>query len=599
MRQLTAENWYWIIGFLILAFGFSLYHARRSSQSIEDYFAAGRNAPWWLLGTSIVATTFASDTPLVVAGLVMTKGIAGNWIWWAVLPSGMLGVFFFASMWRRSGCLTQAELAILRYGGKRAKILRLFNVIYHGVVRNAAGLGFVNLAMAKIITFCTDIGHWEALTACFFLTTLYTVLGGIRGVMWTDLVQFGLALGSSVALAYFAVQQVGGLDQLSNLCRSGWLWPMDAKVIDETIAVNGDYIPAVQSGNWYSFLIFITIYWSCCTPTDCHGYAVQRLLSARDERHAIWGYLWYNAAHYVVRPWPWILVGLVAVMVNDSDFDPGVAGQFDPEHAYVQVLMDAAPAWLIGPALAGLLAAYMSTIDTHLNWGASYLINDLYKPYVRPSEHARHYVTMSRTAVVIIALLGMGATLMMDSITQGWGLVFGLFSGMGVVGILRWLWWRTTAWTEIGCMSCAGLATWGVHSFLHYEAPFSFLITVPCALVGAAIGTWAFAPESDSVLQAFCDKVDPPGPGWRAFRRKTAGLGTQARSTLWISTICWIASTIAVFLLLFGVGDVLIKDPLRGAILILMAIILAGWVGWMQRPASDAVDPRASRVTPE
>jgi len=556
MGRLGALEWSWIVGFLVAALGLSILHARSSARSVADYFVAGKTTPWWILGTSIVATTFAADTPLVVAGLVLTSGIAGNWFWWSVVPSGMLGVFFFARLWRRSGCLTQAEFAAIRYGARRARALRLFYVAYHGILRNATTLGFVNLAMAKIIVLCTPLEQWEALAICFVLTVVYTLVGGIRGVMWTDFFQFTLAMGTSVALAVFAVAHVGGLAGLRELA-----------------AEHRDlvrFFPATGSEAFGSFLVFVTIYWIAATPTDCNGYAVQRLLAARNERHAVGGYLWFNVAHYVLRPWPWIVLGVVAFALAKK----GASG--DPETAYLRVALETAPRWLVGPALASLLAAYMSTVDTHLNWSASYLIHDGYRAYLRPGRSERHYVIASRLATVLVALTGIGATLLMRSIVGGWGLIAGLLSGMGIVGILRWTWWRVTAWTEIGCMLGAGLATTALHFFApSFPFPQNLLVIVPVAMAGAAIGTFAFAPEPAEVLRAFVRTVRPPGPGWARFRTG-GGDGERSRDPgVARSAAGWALGTASIYLAMFGVGDLLLRGTALGLALCAGAAILA------------------------
>ncbi len=574
--QLALQDWVWIVGFLLAALALSVYHARRSAQSLEAYFVAGRQTPWWILGTSIVATTFAADTPLVVSGLVMTQGIAGNWIWWAVLPSGMLGVFFFAALWRRSGCLTQAEFAAIRYGSRRADILRIFYVFYHAVLRNAVTLGFVNLAMAKIVTQCTALDQWKVLAACFVITVVYTILGGINGVMWTDFLQFILAIAMACAVAYCAVAAVGGLDSLR---RSPALLPAAL-----------DYVPGRGTVEWSAFVILITIYWASCTPTDCNGYAVQRLLCARNEAHAVWGYLWFNFAHYVLRCWPWVLVGLCALKL----FGPATSAA-QAEHSYIRTLLHTVPRWMIGPALASLVAAYMSTVDTHLNWSASYVVNDFYRPYLKPDAPARHYVRVSRMVIVAIAVAGTIMTYVMTSIVQGWGMVSGLLAGMGVVGVLRWLWWRITAWSELGCMSGAGVATLVMHrTFPEMVFPSNLLVIVPCALLGAVLGTYGCAPEPRDVLLRFVERVRPPGPGWRSVRGEGPAAGDPGG--LLRPAGCWLVGSASVYCAMFGLGDVLLKSAVRGGVLCGLAVLGAVAVGLMVRTRGGPAPEPAERA---
>jgi Na+/proline symporter len=597
MYRLTPQDWCWIGGFLAVALAMAVYHSRRSLKSIDEYFVAGQRIPWWILGTSIVATSFAADTPLVIAGLVIKKGISGNWFWWAIVPSGMLGVFVFAALWRRSGCVTQAEFTVFRYGPARGKLLRVMYVFYFGILRNCVVLAWVNLAMLKIIGACSGLdmskgwAAWVALAACFVLTVTYTMLGGITGVMWTDFVQFILALACSTMLAWYGIQHVGGLGEL-------------VAGLDGQMARNGvdvmAFLPAWDSSAIWAVAVYLSIFWVACTPTDCNGYAVQRLLSARSERHAVWGYLWFNVAHYVLRTWPWILVGLVALVV----FDYGSPNsQQDPEGAYMRVLLEMAPAWLIGPVLASLLAAYMSTIDTHVNWGASLVINDLYKPYVAPHRSDRHYVFASHGATIGVAFIGVLATLATYSIEDAWGLFFALTSGMGVVGVLRWLWWRVTAWSEIGCMTGALSGTLYTKFATDLTAPFDLLIVVPVALLGAIIATYAFPPEPTEVLDRFVAKVRPPGPGWN-IRRHLDSAPTEARDgatagsakpaadpTLRRSVYCWLLATIAVYGAMFGIGVLLLRDAASGIALIIGSAIAGYLAGMLHRPTGLAERP--------
>lgn len=588
MYHLTPLDWTWIIACLAVSFGVGAYHTRSASRSLQDYFVAGRTAPWWILGTSMVATSFSVDTPLAVAHIVIKDGIAGNWMWWAVLPSGMLGVFFFAHLWQRSGCLTQAELATLRYGRGRAHALRIFNVVFYGLLQNCVTLGWVNLAMVKVFECCTSLEKGHAVAICFGLTVVYTLLGGVSGVMWTDFVQFALMMGASVAVAGWCVHSAGGLDTLVQAVQTR-LAAAPAGSADVLSCV-----PAWGTTAAWAFAIYTTLFWIACTPTDCNGYAVQRLLCARDERHAVWGYLWFNVAHYVLRPWPWILVGLVAIAA--FDYGPGGGAAGDPEKAYLEVMLQRCPSWLIGPALASLLASYMSTINTHLNWGASFVINDLYVPYLNRGRSTTHYVWASRAATVVVALGGVTATLYMDRITSGWELFFSLASGMGLVRIARWLWWRVTAWTEIGCMAATAGCTWAVDHFGSQIAvlapfvdyPFNLLIVVPASVVGALIGTYAVHPEPQDVLRHFAQRVQPPGPGWRRVRGRTTA---TSGSALLRPAVCWVLSTTAMFAAMFGVGELLLGTTSQGLALCAGAAVLAVATGLIYRGAGAAASP--------
>ncbi|MCG3138357.1 MAG: Sodium/glucose cotransporter [Phycisphaerae bacterium] len=579
-HQLQTIDWYWIIGYLLICFGLSIYYLTRSRRSIQSYFLADRHVSWWMLGTSIVATTFSVDTPLFVNGRVIIEGIAGNWMWWSVAPSGLLGVFFFAALWRRSGCLTQVELVKIRYQPSRARWLRLFYVFYHAVIQNAFVLGTINLAMVKVVEWCTPLNGLTALLVCFIITVFYTMIGGAGGVMLNDLFQFLIAMLAAYLIAFYAVRETtGSID--------GLLQQLHALNLSDRL----DYFPTPGSTSFSAFIIYITLYWITSTPTDGKGYAVQRMLSARNEQHAIWGYLWFNVAHYVIRTWPWIIVGLCALVHFHQQGQPDLLAQVETaEPTYIQLMLETCPQWLIGLALVSLLAAYMSTVNTQLNWSASYLINDLYMPYLNPGRSDRHYVRASHLATLLVALIGAGVTLQMKSIFGGWSIVIDLMAGMGVVGILRWLWWRVTAWTEIGCMLGAGLSTVLTKVFAPALAdlhplfapqptmPFTLLITVPVALLGALIGTFAVRAEPAEVLRAFVQRVQPPGPGWVRWRDEHT-VGQSIRRPL----LLWGLATIAIYTALFGVGDLLLKSTGRGSLLCALSLLLALIVGYFFR----------------
>ncbi|MGE3191345.1 MAG: sodium:solute symporter family protein, partial [Vicinamibacterales bacterium] len=399
--SLAPIDWAIIAATFAGAAAIGLLLARRGGRSVTDFFLGGRRLPWWLAGTSMVATTFAADTPLAVAGLVAANGISGNWIWWSAALGSALTVFFFARLWRRAGILTDVELAELRYSGRPAALLRAFRAVYLGLPINCVVMGWVNLAMAKVLS--VTLG-WDRLTAVFVslaVTGIYSALGGLWGVVVTDMAQFALAMTGSVALAWFALRapEVGGLAGLAERLPAGSL----------------DFVPAFGAGGvagaaslpLTAFLAYVTVqWWASWYPGQepgGGGYVAQRMMSAKDERHAFLATLWFTVAHYCLRPWPWILVGLASVILY-----PGLT---DKEAGYVLVLRDYLPPGWRGLLLGAFFAAYMSTISTQLNWGTSYLVNDVYRRFVRADAPERHYVSVSRVTTVALMVLSGVVTL--------------------------------------------------------------------------------------------------------------------------------------------------------------------------------------------
>ena len=390
--HLEFSDWLIIALYFVASAAIGLAYTRKASQSLADYFVSGRSLPWWLAGTSMVATTFAADTPLVVAGLVAKYGVAGNWLWWNGAFSGVLTVFFFSRLWRRAGVLTDVEFAELRYGGRPAAVLRGFRAIYLAIPINLIIMGWVTRAMVTILQISLNIDPWKAAIVLFGVTALYSVFAGLWGVIVTDLFQFVFAMGGSILLAVLAVQSVGGLDVLaakasthfgSTEAAFGVIPPLDAPWLPLT-----------------TLLVWLSVqWWAAWYPGQepgGGGYVVQRILSAKDERHGLLATLWFTIAHYALRPWPWILVGFVAVIRY-----PGLA---NPEEGYVRVMVDILPSPLKGLLLAAFAAAYMSTISTHLNWGASYLVNDVYLRFLKPDASPRSQVLASRAATAFLMI---------------------------------------------------------------------------------------------------------------------------------------------------------------------------------------------------
>src|SRR2546428_6536456 len=455
--KLTWMDWL-VVGFYFLVnLLIGLYYRKKASASTSEFFVSGRQVTWWLAGTSMVATTFAADTPLWVTGQVARHGIAANWLWWSFLLSGMMTVFFFARLWRRAETITDAELVELRYAGAPAAFLRGFRALYFGVLMNCLVVGWVNLAMEKILGTALGIPKTWAVVICVALmgvTGFYTTISGLWGVLWTDVVQFVLKMSMVIVLAYYAVRAVGRIDAMKQ----------KLAVIDAARQTSQggsgsilSFVPDLHSP-WMpllTFCVYIGVSWWANWYPGAEpgggGYVAQRIFCAKDEKNSLWATLWFNIAHYAVRPWPWILTALASVVLY-----PNLA---DPEIGYIKVWVDYLPGALRGLMLAAFAAAYMSTIATQLNWGSSYLVNDFYRRFLVTGAPERHYVMASKIATAFLAVLGAVVSLYMTSVAGAWNLLLGIGAGTGAVYLLRWYWWRINAWSEVAAMSAAAVTT--------------------------------------------------------------------------------------------------------------------------------------------
>jgi Na+/proline symporter len=572
---LTRLDWLVIAAYFLLNLAIGLYYARRARGSTTDFFLSGRNVPWWLAGTSMVATTFAADTPLVVTGLVARNGIAGNWLWWSMAASGMLTVFVYARLWRRSGVMTDVELAELRYAGKPAAFLRGFRALYLGIPINCIIIGWVNLAMMKILQITLGLEQREALLALLALlafTAFYTTISGLWGVLVTDLFQFVLKMGMVVALAFFAVRAIGGLSALK----------MKVAALDATAGAGSrlDFFPSTDSAWMPAITLFVYLgvnWWASWYPgaePGGGGYVAQRIFSARTERDGLFATLWFNIAHYAVRPWPWILTALASIVLYPD--------LVDKESGYVRTLMDPQvfPASLRGIMLAAFAAAYMSTIGTQLNWGASYVVNDCYRRFIRPRRAEREYVIVSQAVTILLMLVSIWVTLHLASIEQAWKLLIVTGAGTGTVLLLRWFWWRINAWSEVSAMAVAAAVSLYLQIALRWngDRPRDFayimIVTVSVTTIAWLIVTWLTPPESDATLTAFYRRVRPQGPGWapiaRAVGMPSAGTASLARQIVNAALGC-----VLVYAALFGVGELLLRSALVGLALLALSALAA------------------------
>src|SRR3984893_16882588 len=445
---ISPIDWAIVAAYFLFCTVIGLYFTRRGGKSLSEYFLSGRQAPWWLAGTAMVATTFAADTPLVVTALVATKGVAGNWLWWNFVMSGMLTVFFFARLWRRAEVMTDVELAELRYGGGAAALLRGFRALYLAIPISLIILGWVTRAMIKILTISLGLkdvtllgmtvsGEVVAVGICFAITAIYAVAAGMWAVMWTDLVQFivqmsGIHVLKAKVIAHFGSETAA----LSVLPVS----------VTSTGIVAYAWMPLLTLGVYLSVQRWAA--WYPGAEPGGGGYVAQRIFSARSERDGVLATLFFQIAHYALRPWPWIITGLATVILYPN----GIGPSHDKEAAYVQAFVDLLPTPWRGFMMAGFAAAYMSTVGTQLNWGASYLVNDFYKRFLNRTATEKHYVAISRWATIFLFLASAVVTHYLGTIEGAWKFLLALGSGTGLVLILRWYRWRINAWSEISAM---------------------------------------------------------------------------------------------------------------------------------------------------
>ena len=562
---LTPLDWILIAAYFIASVVIGLYYSRRASRSVGEYFLSGRSLPWWLAGTSMVATTFAADTPLAVAGLVARNGIAGNWIWWNAAFGSMLTVFFFARLWRRAGVMTDVEFAELRYTGRPAAILRGFRALYLGIAINCVIMGWVNLAMAKILS--VTLG-WDRLTAVLLslaITGVYSAVSGLWGVVITDFFQFVFAMTGTIALAVFVVRlpQIGGVAGLQQqlppetfefLPRVG----TDAASVGASLALPAATFFAYVGVQWWAS-------WYPGQEPGGGGYVAQRMMSAKDERHSFLATLWFTIAHYCVRPWPWILVGLASLILY-----PDLQ---DKEAGYAMVIRDFLPPGWRGILLGAFFAAYMSTISTQLNWGTSYVINDFYRRFLRSDATESHYVWISRVTTIVLMIASAIVTFYLESIRQAWEFVLESGAGIGLVLILRWYWWRVNAWSEISAMIAAAIGFAGVRLLTDLRFPHSLLVVVACTTMAWLIVTACTAPDSEARLVEFYRRVRPDGPGWRPIAARAGGPPPAPLGGLLVD---WIAGCVMIYAILFGLGALVFGET--GAALACMAIAAAATV---------------------
>jgi SSS family solute:Na+ symporter len=567
----------WIIAFFAVAICFvpALFFGKRSGKSTAEFFASGRSVPWWLAGLSMVATTFSSDTPNLVANFVRTQGVAGNWQWWAFTLTGVATVFFYARLWRRSGVLTDLEFYELRYSGKAASAVRGFRAVYLGLLFNCMIMATVNLAACKIAAILFGLERWQTLAAVGLLNVAFATHSGLWGVLVIDMIQFFIKMSAVIGAAYFAVTlpQVGGLTGL----------------VEKLSARQGpgglnylNMLPDFQN-NWnLAFAVFLmpiaVQWWAVWYPGAEPGggsYIAQRMLASKSEKDALGGTLFFNVAHYVLRPWPWILVGLASLIVYPElsdiqkafpNLDPRLVGH---DIAYPAMLRFLPVGW-IGLMLGGLVAANSSTILTHLNWGASYLVHDFYRRFVNRTATERHYVAAGRVATVLLFVCSSAMVFALDTAQGGFNLLLQIGGGTGLLYLLRWFWWRVNAWCEIVAMISSFavsltlfvLSRNGVEIGTAQGLLITIAVTTVCWMTTAFVG-----PATDeATLVSFYRKVRPFGPGWKPVAAK-AGVVAEGMDNVPLALVGWLSGCTMIWSALFTVGNFLYGRTWYGFVL--------------------------------
>lgn len=521
---LSFLDWFIIIFFLSLTLGIGVYVSKKAGRDSSEFFLSGKNMPWWLLGVSMVATTFSTDTPNLVTDIVRTNGVSGNWVWWAFLLTGLLTVFVYAKLWRKSNVNTDLEFYQIRYGGASAKFLRKFRAIYLGIFFNVITMSAVTLAAIKIGGIMLNLEPWETVIGAGLITVIFSALGGFKGVIYTDFILFFLAMVGSIGAAVYLVNlpEVGGINALIN---------------NENISSKLSILPDLSDKNALITLFIIPLavqWWSSWYPgaePGGGGYIAQRMLAAKDENHAIGATFFFNIMHYALRPWPWIIVALASLVVF-PDLDsireafPNLSEDKLGNDLAYPAMLTMLPSGLLGLVLASLIAAYMSTISTQLNWGSSYIVYDFYKQQINPNASEKKLVAVGRISTIVLMLFSAVLALLLQNALQLFNLLLVFGAGTGLIFILRWFWWRINAWSEITAMFASGIVSLSLKltplgNFLFNPADgvFEDYMEYPLVVLVTTF-IWLFAtfvtkPESNNVLRDFYKKIQPGGPGWK------------------------------------------------------------------------------------
>jgi len=585
--HLELIDWIIIGVFFIIVLGIGWVASRTAGKNTSEFFLGGRSMPWWLLGVSMVACTFSADTPNLVTGMVRESGVAKNWAWWAFLITGLVTVFIYAKLWRRSGVLTDLEFYEKRYSGKAASFLRGFRALYLGILFNTLIMGTVSLAAIKIGAVILNLDPYTTIIGASVVVVIYASIGGLKGVIWADFFQYTIAMLGAVVAAYFAVQHesVGGLVGLFN------------KIPAEQLTV----FPDLSNPSVYIPLLIVPIavqWWAVWYPgaePGGGGYIAQRMLSAKDEKNAIGATLLFNFAHYALRPWPWIIVALASMLVfpNLSDIQaqfPAINPKYLKDDIAYPAMLTLLPTGFIGLVVASLIAAYMSTIGTHLNWGSSYVVNDFYKRFVNPNATDKQQVRMGRiTTVMLMVIASIFSLTFLDNATQAFDILLLSGAGTGAIYLLRWFWWRISAWTELVAMIVAtivavvlvfGIEDGSLATEVLDHNTVRLLIAVGITTIAWIVATFAFAPTSKEVLRSFYRLTRPGGPGWKKVVEEASADGEiieeKDAGKAWempIQILCVFIGAVVIYSALFAIGSFVYGDILKGVILSVVATL--------------------------
>ena len=578
---LQTLDWIIIACYFALSLFIGFWYRKQAGKSLTDFFLGGRNMPWYVAGISMVATTFAADTPLWVTEVIAQHGISGNWLWWNMLIGGMLTTFFFAKLWRRADILTELEFIELRYGGAPARFLRGFKSVYMGLFLNVIIIGWVNFALMTILSVFFDISFYDNtipfyenqvlwyVGGAMLITAFYSSLSGLKGVAMTDTIQFIIAMGGCIIMAILVLNapEVGGITGLKEKLPA---WRFD---FFPNLDTGGGIVEKIgtYSITVGAFLTFGMVQWWASWYPGAEpgggGYVAQRMMSTRSEKESLWATLFFQIAHYCLRPWPWIIVGLCALVLY-PDLQPEQAGQ-----GFVLVMRDYLPTGIKGLLLVAFLSAYMSTISTQLNWGASFLTNDLYKRFIKPEEKFEseekaqdNYVKAARAFTVLIMVVAFFVTTQISTIDAAAKFLIQAGAGLGMVLILRWYWWRINAWSEISASLAPMLGYAFANYYLHLDFPGNFLITVAFTTVVWLVVTFATKPESTATLEVFYKRVRPPG-WWGVFKNSTV---TQSVSGLVVS---WLAAIVMTYSILFFMGYLIFGNTMLCVLWLAVAVV--------------------------
>ena len=572
-----------------------IYVGKSSGKNTNQYFLSGRNMPWWLLGISMVATTFSTDTPNLVTDIVRTNGVSGNWVWWAFLVTGLLTVFVYAKLWRKSEVKTDIEFYELRYGGKPARFLRSFRAIYLGIIFNVLAMAGVTLAAIKIGQVMLGLPPITTVVIAGCITVVFSAIGGFKGVVYTDFILFFIAMIGAFGAAYYIVglPEIGGLEAL---------------IDHENVKDKLNILPSMDDTETFVTLLIIPLavqWWSSWYPGSepgGGGYVAQRMLAAKDENHAIAATFFYNIMHYALRPWPWIVVALASLIVfpdlaSIQEAFPNVTEDKLGHDLAYSAMLTKLPSGLLGLVLASLAAAYMSTISTHLNWGASYVVNDFYKQQVKPDATEKHLVNIGRITTVILMIVSSLVALSLTNALQLFEIILMFGAGTGLIFILRWFWWRINAWTEISAMIASGIISILLTFTTQGDALFNdggmfpgylkFPFVVLFSTIIWLLVTFLTAPETDKVLFAFYTKTQPGGPGWekivtRAKKAKVSIIKTTEKWSVPNGILAMVLGCVLIYSCMFAIGNYIYGEytlaiSLTGVVLVFSFLLLKIW----------------------